>query len=279
MSWTFRGFTAADLDDAVAAASREGWTASRVWFAAIVAHDPDLCFVAESPEGTIGMVTATCFGESGWVGNLIVDPACRRRGLGEELMRRAIAALEERGIRTLRLDADPPGINIYRRLGFADEQLSRRFRLDSEPPSGSTACLPPLESVSRIAALDRRVFGDDRSRLLSLVLPHAASSAVLGESDDARGFVLAIPAGDGVTLGPCVAEDANGAAALLRACLRRRVGGPVTAGCLESNPQAADLFLDLGFRETAPSVRMVRGDGAATAGTTDAFAMAHGAVG
>ena len=279
MDCIFRPFASSDLDHAVAQATREGWAASRAWFAAILAHDPDLCFVADSAGRGVGMITATAFGASGWVGNLIVDPSHRRRGLGEALMRRALDALDARGIRTLRLDADPPGVNIYRRLGFVDEQRSRRFKLPAPTIPASSGTMSPLRSFEPVAGLDRQTFGDDRARLMSLVLPHAAASLVAGDTGEPRGYAMVIPAGDGVSFGPCVAYDAATASALLRACLAACVGAAVTGGCLEDNPAAAEAFLAMGFRETEPSLRMVRGPAEARGRPLQTFAIASGAVG
>jgi len=279
MHWTTRPFAATDLDRAVAQAVREGWSPSREWFAAVIGHDPELCRIAEADGRPVAMVTATAFAASGWIGNLIVDPGHRRRGLGEELMRRSIAALEARGIRTLRLDADPPGVHIYRRLGFVDEQPSRRFRLEAgaaPPPAGP---LSRLASFGAAAALDRRAFGDDRTRLLSILLPRcrAAFAAVAGGA--VQGYALAVPSAGGTTLGPCVAPDAGTAVALVAACLGACGGAQVTVGCLEDNPGAVELYRSLGFVETAPSLRMVRGPAAEPGRTAEVWAIANGAVG
>jgi ribosomal protein S18 acetylase RimI-like enzyme len=117
--------TVDDVDFALAQTSREGWDTTSGVFDTLLAHDPDGCFLAEQRGEPVGMVTTTVFEKSAWIGNVIVPPEHRRRGIGEELTRHALTDL---CIRTVRLEADPPGVGIYRRLGFKDEFESLRFR-------------------------------------------------------------------------------------------------------------------------------------------------------
>ena len=51
--------------------------------------------------------------------NVYVEPAWRRRGVGEALMRAALDALARRGIRRIVLHASEDGRRLYERLGFA----------------------------------------------------------------------------------------------------------------------------------------------------------------
>lgn len=50
--------------------------------------------------------------------NVYVDPAWRRRGLGEALMRSVLSALAERNISRIVLHASDDGRRLYQRLGF-----------------------------------------------------------------------------------------------------------------------------------------------------------------
>ncbi len=50
--------------------------------------------------------------------NVYVDPGWRRRGVAEALMRAALDALAERGIRRVVLHASADGRRLYERLGF-----------------------------------------------------------------------------------------------------------------------------------------------------------------
>ena len=50
--------------------------------------------------------------------NVYVEPAWRRRGVGEALMRAILDALAVRGIRRIVLHASDDGRRLYERLGF-----------------------------------------------------------------------------------------------------------------------------------------------------------------
>ena len=69
----------------------------------------------------------------GHVLNMSVDPAHRRRGLAEVLMRAALAECRSRGIKSVSLNAAPMGRRIYERLGFV-ESTSPEMRLSLDEP-------------------------------------------------------------------------------------------------------------------------------------------------
>ena len=124
-----RRFEPEDLGFALTQTSREGWAASLEQFEVYLEHDPDGCFVAMADDQSAGMVTTTSFGPSGWIGNLIVEPRYRGRGIGRALMVHGLDRLRRSQSTTVRLDGDPPGIQLYRKLGFVDEYESCRFTL------------------------------------------------------------------------------------------------------------------------------------------------------
>lgn len=81
-------------------------------------YDPSLWILAEADEALVGAVL--CW-TSGFVKDLVVDEAWRRRGLGEALMRHAFAALAGRGttVVELKVHAHNAGaIGLYERLGM-----------------------------------------------------------------------------------------------------------------------------------------------------------------
>ena len=122
-----REFEPDDVDFALRQKRREGWAVNRERFEAYLAHDPNGCFLAIDGDEPVGMVTTTCFGASAWIGNLIVEPGIRGRGVGRALMEHGLDYLRGRGASTVRLEGDPPGIPLYRKLGFVDEFESCRF--------------------------------------------------------------------------------------------------------------------------------------------------------
>ncbi|ACC69784.1 GNAT family acetyltransferase [Paraburkholderia phymatum] len=96
---------------------------------------PELFFVAARDERIVGTVMAGYDGHRGWMYSLAVDAACRRHGIGTQLVRHAERALAARGcpkvnLQVLRAKADVRG--FYEALGYrVDEVVSLGKRLDS----------------------------------------------------------------------------------------------------------------------------------------------------
>ncbi|HET9039113.1 MAG TPA: GNAT family N-acetyltransferase, partial [Gemmatimonadales bacterium] len=57
--------------------------------------------------------------------NVYVEPAWRRQGVGEALMRSVLAELAERKVRRIVLHASDEGRRLYERLGFAQTNEMR----------------------------------------------------------------------------------------------------------------------------------------------------------
>jgi ribosomal protein S18 acetylase RimI-like enzyme len=269
-----------DIGFCVAQTGREGWTSTSDDFAVHLAHDPEGCFVATVGGKLAGMVTTTCYRETGWIGNLIVPPEYRGRRLGSALMERAIAWLESRGMRTLRLEADPLGIGIYRRLGFVDEYTSPRFRLDpgylTKSPSVARLVVGDIPAV---ASFDAPNFGDDRSRLLAMLLGRARAAFRVPHQGSMAGYVLVLGGARGLRVGPWVAEEPQAAGELLAAVVSFARDQTATLAVPGPNRLCQEMVRRAGFRETPSSLRMVRGAAAGCGKPENVYALANGAVG
>jgi ribosomal protein S18 acetylase RimI-like enzyme len=279
-AWRIRPFEEADIPFALEQTTREGWDSTRESFLVLLEHDRSGNLVAEAESRPVGMVTTTRHRATGWVGNLIVEPRSRRRGLGERLMEMALRQLEAAGVTTHRLEADPAGIGIYRRLGFEDEFESPRFRLGRASPVRSEGCRRlSRDDLEALAQLDAAAFGDDRARLLNLILASAHTAYRWPETGPLRGYVVVQRAAVGVRLGPWVAQEPAGAQALLQAALAGVQGECVIVALPGPNVHGCELLRKQGFAPSPSSLRMVRG--AATAqGTPEAvYGLASGAVG
>jgi ribosomal protein S18 acetylase RimI-like enzyme len=275
-----RPLSSAEVEFCVAQTGREGWTSTSDDFAVHLAHDPEGCFVATIGAKLAGMVTTTCYRETGWIGNLIVPPAFRGSGLGSALMERAIASLESRGVETIRLEADPLGIGIYRRLGFVDEYTSPRFRLDPGSPVGSPSVARlAAGDVPAVASFDAPNFGDDRSRLLAMLLSRARAAFRVPRQGSIAGYVLVLRGAHGLRVGPWAAEEPQAAHELLQAAVASSSGQTVTLAVPGPNRSSQELVREAGFRETPSSLRMVRGAAAGRGRPENVYALANGAVG
>jgi GNAT superfamily N-acetyltransferase len=125
--------------------------------------------VATANDHIVGVGNAIVNGDTAWLGNIVVPPPERGRGIGARLTTQLIEDCRERGAGTLVLIATEMGERVYRKLGFETTGLYRFYR------GGSGASAPELRGIRPMAAgdrttvleLDREASGERRGPLLS----------------------------------------------------------------------------------------------------------------
>lgn len=98
-------------------------------------------FVARVDGHIVGTVTVVVYaipsGAHAWVEDAVVDGSARGAGVGEALVRAAIAEAEARGARTIDLTSGPSreaAIRLYERVGFRRRETSVfRYAAPREP--------------------------------------------------------------------------------------------------------------------------------------------------
>lgn len=85
-------------------------------------YDPTLWLVATAGDEIVGAMLANLTEGRGWIGDLAVRDAWRRRGIGEALLRAAFALFAERGVTTVMLNVDRDNTTgatrLYERAGM-----------------------------------------------------------------------------------------------------------------------------------------------------------------
>jgi len=279
MTLELRRLTSSDLDFALSQVRREGWSTGRAALEACLAHDPTGAFVASVEDHPVGMVTTVAYREAGFIGNLIVEPEHRSCGIGRRLMQRGLEHLGAIGISTVRLDGDPPGVPLYRSLGFVDEYESLRYRRTASGVFGGGAEPLGPSDLPAVFDLDHEAFGDDRSRLLGALRDRAAAAVWIRRSGTPTGYGLTLDMGEVVRIGPVVAVNVDSAVEVVQALISAHHGRSVTLGVPQTNAEASRLMNRLGFNTTAPSMRMRCGPAAGISRSELMYAIAGGAVG
>jgi len=258
---TIRTMEVTDIPDGMRLRETAGWNQTETDWRRLLALEPLGCFVACEGNRVRGTVTTLqyekCFG---WIGMLLTDPQARRRGIGTNLLHRAVSYLECNGVETLRLDGTPMGYHLYLRHGFVDEYEIQRWEGISTVQTAKG--LPPMRAsdLDLICTWDRQIFGADRSRLIaSLWKENPFCSAIAHLTGEIAGYVLWRPGAHAWSLGPCLATTAELAEMLLMEVLSRVPGEPVFVDICTKNAWALDLLKPLGFRYQRPLVRMYRG--------------------
>ncbi len=280
MDLRIRPFVDEDIGFACSETSREGWDNTASTFRVCLSHDPEGCFVAEVDGQCAGMITATQYVHSAWIGNVVVSPSYRRQGIGERLMEHTIGFIEAHGFGLIWLEADPMGVGIYRRLGFEDQFESPR--LEKKPPhivSRSRAAHLSASEIDKVMALDGHYFGEDRGRLLRELIGIARGAYCVRDNGRIVGFALALPSADGVRLGPCVADDSSVAERLIDSILADFRDEFVIVAVPGDNGEAKKLLESRGFVHRLPGLRMLRGKSICIDNARGIVSLASGAWG
>ena len=250
---TLRLLTRMDLPEAFRLSSLEGWNQTVADWHLLLAMSPENCFCVEKEGAVVATTTLVPYEDRlGWIGMVLTDPSCRRRGLAERLLRHVLGRAAVLGIKTLKLDATQQGRPLYSKLGFVAEQTIERW---VRPGNGSVprvglSC--DREWIATWAEHDRAAFGADRSLVLKALL--GQSRIFCNES----AYLFTRAGRTSAYLGPCVSRDLQSARDLL---------GAITAShntswswdVLSGNANAMRLASEMGFSSQRCLLRMRRG--------------------
>ena len=260
-----RLMTGKDLPSGLRLNTLAGWNQTAADWRGFLENSPAGCFVAEL-DGQIVGTAATIIYENrfAWIGMVLVDPEFRNRGIGTQLLHKAIEHLDHLGIATMKLDATPLGKPIYLKLGFVPEYEIERWTLKRPAPvePAQPVWCPNLEhaQIARICEFDRELFGADRSYLLQSLDRRAPELTNIAWKDDRpHAYSFGRKGLFADHLGPCAAMDPKIAEQLLRSFLERSARETLIVDCLLSHSAFLDSLRAAGFVSSRPLTRMFRG--------------------
>jgi GNAT superfamily N-acetyltransferase len=258
---TIRPMDRADLGLGLHLCRQAGWNQIEADWRRFLDMQPEGCFVAALDGVPVGTTVTCLFGPVAWIAMVLVEVSARRRGVATALLRHALDFLDERGAKTVRLDATAAGQAVYEKLGFAPEYRLTRYEGRAPPVGGqshvteATAALLP-----EIVALDRRVTGTQREKMLARLLAESPQAVrVLRREGQLEGFVVTRRGANAVQIGPCIATSDAGSA-LLHDALARSAGGPVFIDVPCDNAPALAVVEANGLKAQRHFMRMYRGD-------------------
>lgn len=240
---TLQRLKEADVGPFLALAQEEGWICGQWEFVFLLRNFPQGCLVAREEGEPLGYITSVHYESSGWVGNLLVRPQARSRGIGRLLMERAISELLNGGAQTIWLTASAKGAELYRKLGFrAIDNVSRwvgegELREGWEPEAARRHSALSIDLVSEV---DFAGWGDRRSSLLKTT----CSRGTLYNSSG--GFLACQDWEHGVQIGPWGSLSGRQAGELLDRALAG-TDRPVFLDVPAGNHGAASLLVKKGF--------------------------------
>jgi hypothetical protein len=239
-----------------------GWNQTEADWQRCLALEPYGCFVAEWDGTPVGTTTTCIFGPVAWVAMVLVEASVRGRGIGRALMEAALAYLESRAVRTIRLDATPLGKPLYEKLGFESQFTLTRYDGVLQPVATPTGAVEPVgpDGVVELVALDRAVTRTDRGKLLLRLYEEKPESfRAVRSQGRVTGFVSARPRAHAFQIGPCIATAAAGP--LLFADTQGRYAGQRVVMDIPNDNQAALRQAEqMGLAPTRQLLRMGRGE-------------------
>jgi len=218
------------------------------------------CFVAELDGVAIGTTTTCIFNSVAWIAMVLVDITARRQGVGSALLRHALAFLDGRGVKTVRLDATAAGQQVYEKLGFEPEYPLTRY--EGIAMQAGTRCLTGEATAALLPALielDRHMTGTDRTRLLTRLFEETPEAfRVLHAAGKLEGFITMRPGANAIQIGPCIAS-AQAGPILLAEALNRCAGQAVFVDVPCDHVRAVTTLDAGGLKPQRHFMRMYRG--------------------
>ena len=280
---SIREMQKADLAFAAECTAAEDWVSEDLsTLEGFFLYDPHGCLIAEINKQRVGICVATSYGKSGFIGELIVRPEARGRGVGASLLNHGVQILCKRGAEAIYLDGVLNAVGLYERNGF--RKLTRSWRFSGYLPGELDQPVRRMRSsdLSQVSAFDCANFGPDRRFFLERrfqLFPEL--SYIMTSGDELTGYILGREGRGWLSAGPWVMRvGAGNLVALLRAIALQAEGRPISLGILDVNQEAIQLVHSLGFTERPDSPwRMVWGKGGELGTSPACYAIGSAAKG
>jgi len=280
---SLRDATLGDLPAIAGLRESVGWGVADWALRAVIGQSHARCLVAVDGAGTLaGVGSGIVYGPLGFIGNMIVAEAHRRRGVGSAILGAVAEYLEGAGCTRLELNATSDGRPLYERHGFRSLGHSATARI----PRDADLSTDPAVAVRRasradldaLAAYDRPRFGGDRRILLELLVDTPGMTTLLAEGPGGVAGYTCVRT-DESRIGPMLAEAPPVAAAVLREAFALLPHVPDLRLNLPPNNRAGAAWLEqLGVNVEPWDGRMGRGPAIPRRDDT-VYGLAMGALG
>ncbi len=258
-----RPMTVADVPLGLKLARQAGWNQIETDWRRFLTMQPDGCFVGELEGTAVATTAAFIFGSVAWIAMVLVDIDSRRKGVATTLLKHALDFLDERRVKTVRLDATAAGQPVYEKLGFVPEYPLTRYLGTAKPsPKPSSLLLPPTigQQLKAIAAFDRGMTVTPREKMLARLFEESPDlTRVLYREGQVEGYVTGRRGANATLIGPCVATAYAGPA-LLGDAFGRCAGQPIFIDVPRDNAPAIEIVETSGLTIQRHFTRMCRGD-------------------
>jgi GNAT superfamily N-acetyltransferase len=250
-----------DIPEVLALTNLMEWDLDVGDFTFMMCLEPGGCFVAILDNKVVGVSTAISFGSVGWIGNVVVEPQYRGRGIGKALVGRAISYLKSIGVTTIGLYAYKHVMGFYEQFGFT---ANLEFLWLVCPTASWDEIEIPnsrKSSIKAVEELDVLCFGASRLKLLRRIqkaYPNMCRSAFK------NGRVVAYVMGSkdkSADIGPwvCLPGFEEEGFAIFRSLGREVRGLEVHVGAPAWRQDVLSFLSEMGFVKKFSVIRMYLG--------------------
>jgi ribosomal protein S18 acetylase RimI-like enzyme len=253
-----RELSADDIEYALALTNSVGWGYSKKDFEWIMDLEPKGCFIAIKDNERVGITTTVTFENLGWIGNVIVSPKFRRKGIAAKLVNQAIEYLKSREIGFIGLYSYLETSNLYNNLGFKEDErftelsgIGRSFRVKNVKNI-------LLKDLNKIEEFDSNCFGFSRKKVISRIFDEFKDLCRLIFTDDEiKGYIMGTKSNDEVEIGPWIFNPKyDGEFELLKAILNHERGKKFNLGVPADNLELIDKLKNMKFKVNFDVIRM-----------------------
>ncbi len=250
-----------DYQFAAELANTINWDMTPEDFEFNAALEPNGCFILFENATRIGAATCISYGNVGWFGNLIVEPAFRGKGAGTLLVNHAANYLQNLGVNAVGLYAYQHLVNFYGSIGFKpDVEFAVLKATQISSVKSEKMQRAQTEDAATIVKLDSECFGANRQKLLKPILKNKGNACFIAkEGNKISDFAVAKIYSSMAEVGPLVSSTTDTAEKLLSAVLCELQGLEAWMCMPTSENALLKLSLEAGFVEEFRVVRMFLG--------------------
>jgi GNAT acetyltransferase-like protein/acetyltransferase (GNAT) family protein len=242
-------------------AGDEGWNPGNTDIHAFFAADPGGFLVGRLDGEPVTCISVVKYGQGfGFLGFYIARPQARGKGYGIRIWDAGMARMAGRNVG---LDGVPAQQANYRKSGFRLAWNNIRYEgppLAGRPPAGVSLVDARSVPFNRLAAYDRRLFGEPRDSFLAawITLPDRAALVALRDGSLA-GFAVMRSCRTTSRVGPLFADSPDIAAALVAALAAKMEARAVAIDVPDINKPGVALVEAAGMKPSFETARMYTG--------------------
>lgn len=254
-----------DIHQALSLINIEGWNYTSEEIERMLNLDPGGSFLyGDKPP--LAVVTCVTYSRTGVIGHLVVSQSARGKKIGRAMLQKAIDYCDSQGVDSILLYATDQGARLYEKFGF--RTLRRTHCTCANITKGAASCNGPVcelverDDLEEILEIDSRLFGDDRSKLMRILLSeYPQHSSKLERDGKIVGYALGRGSSLGFDVGPwvCLTGHITDAESLFNATISSFGAGTVFLGVFRDNPQAMEIADRMEKIRTWESRLMIRG--------------------